>query len=188
MLLAQGDRSAGRKVAGVGGDVYIFLFQLKEGWYPNTMHSDLSSKTPYPDAVSPEKVGSYPAVVCTGGGYVWDDVLEYRVWCYPECGAEDVEEGNDYYYSFVTYAEATTFSETNRGAQPPLALIRQTEYIDEPEFDSFIHVKKERITEWPVIFLTRPRRNEHTIPSFLSPNAPQNRLEILRGETISKTE
>lgn len=26
-------------------------------------------------------VGTYPAAAKAGGGYVWDDVLEYRVWC-----------------------------------------------------------------------------------------------------------
>jgi hypothetical protein len=36
-------------------------------------------------------------------------------------------------------------------------------------------------TEWPVQFLSRPRRNAHTIADFVSPNAPSNRLEILRG-------
>ena len=60
-------------------------------------------------------------------------------------------------------------------------LVLQNEYIDEPEPGQYIHVKEERITEWPVVFLTRPKRNERTIPSFLAPNAPSNRLEILRG-------
>jgi hypothetical protein len=42
-------------------------------------------------------------------------------------------------------------------------------------------MKKRRITEWPVEFLSRPRRTRNTIPDFLSPNAPDNRLDILRG-------
>jgi hypothetical protein len=33
----------------------------------------------YPDAVDPNLVGTYPASGCTGGGLVWDEVLEYRV-------------------------------------------------------------------------------------------------------------
>ncbi len=43
------------------------------------------------------------------------------------------------------------------------------------------HVKEVRITEWPVEFLRYPRRTAKTIPDFLSPNAPSNRLDILRG-------
>lgn len=34
----------------------------------------------YPPVRDPDQVGTYPAAVCAGGGYVWDDVLEYRVW------------------------------------------------------------------------------------------------------------
>jgi len=45
-----------------------------------------------------------------------------------------------------------------------------------------VHVKKVRITEWPVEFPQRPRRKANTILDFLSPNAPDNRLEILRGQ------
>jgi hypothetical protein len=37
------------------------------------------------------------------------------------------------------------------------------------------------MTEWPVEFLSRPRRTPDTIPAFLSPSAPRNRLAILRG-------
>ena len=51
----------------------------------------------YPEAVDPKLVGTYSAVAKAGGGFVWDDVLEYRVWCHPERGSSDVEEGNDYY-------------------------------------------------------------------------------------------
>ena len=67
------------------------------------------------------------------------------------------------------------------GAEAPLALILQEEYIDEPEPGKYIQVKEQRLTEWPVEFLRRPKRNEDTIPNFLSPNAPSNRLDILRG-------
>ena len=49
----------------------------------------------------------------------------------------------------------------------------------EPE--KYAHVKKSHITEWPVEFLSRPRRNRRTIPDFLAPEAPDNRLDILRG-------
>jgi putative acetyltransferase len=135
----------------------------------------------YPEVKEPRLVGSYDAVSKAGGGYVWDEVLEYRVWCHPHDGAPDLFEGDDYFYAFETYEEALQFSQANIGSEIPLALIVQEEYIDEPEPGNFVHVKERRIAEWPVEFLSRPRRNAKTIPDFLSPNAPPNRLDILRG-------
>jgi hypothetical protein len=135
----------------------------------------------YPDAVDPNLVGRYSPRTNAGGGYVWDDVLEYRVWCHPERGSPDFEDGSDYYHAFATYAEALEFSRDTEGAEAPLALIRQREYIAEPSAGEYRHVKEERITEWPVEFLRRPRRSQSTIPDFLAPNAPPNRLDILRG-------
>jgi putative acetyltransferase len=44
-----------------------------------------------------------------------------------------------------------------------------------------VHVRGDRITEWPVEFLRRPRRSERTIPDFLAPDAPPNRLDIIGG-------
>jgi hypothetical protein len=73
------------------------------------------------------------------------------------------------------------FSQKSPGAEEPLALVLQKEYIAEPETGQYVHVKQRRITEWPVEFLSRPRRTRNTIPDFLSPNAPPNRLAILRG-------
>jgi putative acetyltransferase len=135
----------------------------------------------YPEVMDIEKVGSYPGLAKAGGGYVWDEVLEYRVWCYPHEGAEDLMEGSDYYYAFASYSEAEHFAEHTNGAQQILALVLQREFIDEPTTGDFIHVKNERVTEWPVEFLSRPRRTAETIPNFMSPNAPENRLDILRG-------
>jgi hypothetical protein len=142
---------------------------------------DSHGMSKYPSIKDPYLVGEYPALAKAGGGYVWDDVLEYRVWCHPHDGAPDIEEGNDYYYSFETYEEALKFSEENTGSESPLALILQEEYIDEPEPGKYIHVKSQRLTEWPVEFLSRPRRNENTIPNFFSPNAAGNRLDVIRG-------
>lgn len=135
----------------------------------------------YPAVLDPARVGSYPAVVKAGGGYVWDAVLEYRVWCHPELGAPDEEDGSDYYYAFATYREAHEFSQGMKGADVPLALILQEEYIDEPTPGQYIHVKEQRMTEWPVEFLQRPRRSSNTIRDFMDPHAPPNRLDILRG-------
>ena len=139
------------------------------------------TKRSYPDVINPKLVGTYPASARAGGGYVWDEVLEYRVWCHPEQGSPDKEDGSDYYNAFATYAEALAFSRDTKGAEEPLALICQREYIDEPKPGEYRHIRKVRIAEWPVEFLRRPRRTRNTIPDFLAPDAPANRLEILRG-------
>lgn len=135
----------------------------------------------YPEVKDKELVGTYPAVVKSGGGYVWDEVLEYRVWCYPRSGALDIFEGDDYYHEFDNYQEALKFTKANPGTEEPLALILQKEYIDEPQAGKYLHIKEKRLTEWHVKFLSRPRRTENTIPDFFSANAPANRLEIIRG-------
>lgn len=135
----------------------------------------MTPKASYPEVIDPELVGTYPAEAHAGGGYVWDEVLEYRVWCHPADGDDD------YYYPFATYAEALELSLRTDGAEEPLALIRQAEYIDEPEDGEYVHVREARITEWPVELLHRPRRDAETIPRFFAADAPANRLEILRG-------
>ena len=141
----------------------------------------MTTRRRYPTAVDPKRVGKYPALTKSGGGYVWDEVLEYRVWCHPERGAPDLHDGDDYFFAFATYPKALAFSRRTRGAEEPLALVRQKQYIDEPSPGEYIHVKKVRITEWQVEGLHRPRRNRDTIPNFMSPHAPPNRLDILRG-------
>jgi hypothetical protein len=135
----------------------------------------------YPAVMNPELVGTYEPSANAGGGYVWDEVLEYRVWCHPERGAPDVVDDSDYYYPFESYEEALAFSKATESAEEPLALILQREYISESKRGIYIHMKEERITEWPVEFLRRPRRTPQTIPDFLAPDAPSNRLDILRG-------
>jgi hypothetical protein len=139
----------------------------------------------YPPVVDREKIGSYPAEAEAGGGYVWDAVLEYRVWCHPGRGAEDIDEGSDYFYVFATFDEALEYSRAAKGTEEPVALILQEEYIDEPNPGEYLHVKTPRLTEWPVEFLSRPKRNEHTLPNFFSPNAPPNRLDIIRGKAVA---
>lgn len=81
----------------------------------------------YPEVLDEAKVGTYPALAKSGGGYVWDEVLEYRVWMHPEDGAEDLEDGNDYFYVFVHFEEAQRFASSNSGVEAPLALILQRE-------------------------------------------------------------
>ena len=141
----------------------------------------MKKRARFPRAVDPARVGKYRTSCYAGGGLVWDAVLEYRVWCHPERGAPDKADGNDYYYAFESYPAALRFSKDYQGAEEPLALILQKEYIAEPTPGQYAHVKKRRITEWPVVFLSRPSRTKNTIPDFLSPTAPNNRLDILRG-------
>jgi hypothetical protein len=136
----------------------------------------------YPAATDPAKVGTYPAEAFAGGGYVWDDVLEYRVWCRPAHGAKDLADGSDYFHAFATFDEAQAASHRLAGADEPIALVLQLEYIDEVEPGAYQHVDQQRVTEWPVAFLARPKRDRRTIPDFLAPDAPANRLEILRGQ------
>jgi hypothetical protein len=135
----------------------------------------------YPAVLDPNLVGTYPAAAKSGGGYVWDEVLEYRVWCHPERGAPDEADGDDYYYPFASNEEAAAFAAKTEGAEQPIALVLQREFIDEAEPGQYVHVRNERITEWPVAFLSRPKRDDQTIPNFLAPDAPSNRLDILRG-------
>ncbi len=137
---------------------------------------------PPPEVLDPERVGTYPATAKAGGGYVWDEVLEYRVWCHPERGAPDEYDGNDYYCAFASFEDAEAYANATEGSGQPLALILQREYIDEPAPGEYRHVREERIAEWPVEFLSRPRRTARTIPDFLAPDAPPNRLAILRGQ------
>lgn len=148
--------------------------------------AEMTENPEYPDAIELSLVGTYPAYTHAGGGYVWDAVLEYRVWCHPERGAPDIEEGNDYYYALATYAEALAFSEETAGAELPLALIQQLEYISEPEPGVYVHMKGPRITEWPVEFLRRPKRTDDTIPAFFALDASANRLDILHGLVVHK--
>src|SRR6187402_740794 len=114
---------------------------------------DISSR--FPEAINPSLVGTYPAPAKAGGGYVWDAVLEYCVWCYPRDGAEDAFEGSDYFYAFASHEDAREFEGRTPGAQEPLALVLQEEYIDEDEPGKYVHMKERRVAEWPVELLSR---------------------------------
>jgi hypothetical protein len=135
----------------------------------------------YPRAVNPKRVGKYPALVKSGGGYVWDEVLEYRVWCHPERGATEHHDGSDYFCCFPTYPKALAFSQRTPGAEEPLVLIRQRQSINEPSPGEFIHDRKPRITEWRVEWLSRGRRKPDTLKRFFAKDAPPNRVDIIRG-------
>ncbi|HSX43438.1 MAG TPA: hypothetical protein VLF59_05120 [Candidatus Saccharimonadales bacterium] len=77
----------------------------------------------YPDAVDAQKVGTYPAETYSGGGYFYDEVLEYRVW--------KKENGKSLYYAFAKYKDAAKFAKQNGGAEAPVVLVRQNSYVDD---------------------------------------------------------
>lgn len=122
----------------------------------------------YPKAKDPHMVGEYPASAKSGGGYFWDEVLEYRVWIHPERGGEDLHEGNDYFHAFETFEAALDFSQRTAGAEEPLVLIFQREHINEPEPGQFIHVTTDRVTEWCPEWLEGSKRKDHSIAEFIA--------------------
>lgn len=130
----------------------------RSGWH------SVRVTTEFPAVLDESLVGTYPALAKAGGGYVWDAVREYRVWCRPHAGAEDTADGSDYYFAFSTHEDALAFAERTDGADEPLALILQEEFIDEATPGQYVHVRERRIAEWPVAFLSRPRRTPRTNP------------------------
>lgn len=119
----------------------------------------------YPKPIDESMVGKYSALAKAGAGFFYDEVLEYRVWCYPH-------EGDDYYYSFSSFEEAQEFSSNTVGAQEPLVLIRQFEWINEIEPKKYLHEKGERIAEWPANCLEGRKRQPDSIKKFfLAKNA-----------------
>jgi hypothetical protein len=128
----------------------------------------------YPVAIDSNKVGHYPALTKSGAGYVYDEVLEYRVWINAD--------GDDYYYAFATYEEAKCFSEKTERAEKPLVLVLQREHINEPEPGKYEHVKGDRVTEWRVEWLEGHKREPDTIANFLREKAKESAQQIPGGE------
>jgi putative acetyltransferase len=128
--------------------------------------SDIPLQSAYPVAVNLSKVGNYPALTKSGAGYVYDDVLEYRVWIH--------QDGDDYYHAFPTFEEAKRFSDNTERAEAPLVLVLQREHINEPETGKYEHVKGDRITEWQVEWLKRNKRGPGTIANFLREKAKRS--------------
>jgi hypothetical protein len=93
------------------------------------------------------RVGQYPVLVKSGGGYLYDKVLEYRVW---------VHDIVDHFRAFKTYEEALRYSRKTPGAEEPLALVLQKPghwvWLDEKHGSVEIG-KTERIAEWKVEWL-----------------------------------
>ncbi|MGK4568180.1 hypothetical protein [Flavobacterium sp. 3HN19-14] len=121
----------------------------------------------FPKVIDPNKVGEYETLVNTGAGFFYDQVLEYRVWCYPSKGAEDFFEGDDYFYPFENYEDALIFSQKESGREKPIALIKQFEWINEIEPGIYLHEKGERITEWIADELIGRKRELNSIKNKL---------------------
>jgi hypothetical protein len=124
--------------------------------------------TNYPPVLDFLKVRKYPALVSAGGGWVWDEVLEYRVWCNPAHAGHPGPNFDHYYCAFARYEDALEYSKRTLGAGEPVALVLQRESINEPEPGYFEHVRTKRLTEWPIEFLNGPKRTPQTIPAFLA--------------------
>lgn len=133
------------------------------------LHSDQMVVGPsaYPLAVDPRRVGLYSAETKSGAGYFYDDVLEYRVWLHPEKGANPENGGRDYFATFAQYERAAAFAAKAKGAEPPLALVRQLEWINEPSPQHYVAEKGERLSEWQVSWLEGSKRSIGSIDEFL---------------------
>jgi len=128
----------------------------------------LFKKKKYPTAINKKMIGEYPALSKSGGGYFYDEILEYRVWCRPWLGAPDEHDGEVYYHPFFTFEEAKVFSNATEGSEEPIVLVKQLEWIDEPTPNEFIHKKTERITEWKVEWLDKSKRKKNSIKDFIN--------------------
>ena len=113
----------------------------------------------YPVAVDIKKVGEYPALTKSGGGFFYDDVLEYRVWVHTD--------NDDYYKAFATFEEAELYSKKTKRAERPLVLVFQDEHINEPQPGVYEHVTEDRITEWLVEWLADSKRESDSIDKFM---------------------
>jgi putative acetyltransferase len=148
--------------------------QHVEPYSVSRVDRSVSGPSQYPIAVDPSAVGRFPGEAKSGAGYFYDDVLEYRVWLHPKQGAKPLAGGSAYFAAFAQFEHALAFSRANAGAEQPLALIRQREWINEPTPGKFVHEKGERITEWKVEWLSAGKRTAVSIEQFLaSPRPPK---------------
>ncbi len=158
--------------------VFIILSALvayesrKPGRVSSLADRSITSHSQYPIAVDASLVGTYPADTHSGAGYFYDDVLEYRVWLHPERGAAREDGDEDYYYAFAEYERAEAFSKSRTGAEKPLVLVRQREWINEPNPGEYHAERGERITEWQVKWLEGSKRGPTSIADFLAHPRP----------------
>jgi hypothetical protein len=138
-----------------------------------------------PIAVDPTRVGKYPGPAKSGAGYFYDEVLEYRVWLHPERGAQRLAGDNDYFAAFAEYERAVAFSDTTRGSETPLVLIRQLEWINEPTPGRYFAETSERITEWQVDWLKGAKRGPESIREFIA-SPPKRQHTNASSDSVSR--
>jgi len=105
-------------------------------------------------------------------------VLEYRVWLCPDDGAEPLNGGSDYFVAFAQYERAAAFAKNSQGAAEPLALVRQLEWIDEPEPGRYVPRKNARVAEWRVDWLADSKRRPGSVEEFLRHPRPAPTGEV----------
>jgi hypothetical protein len=93
----------------------------------------ITGRSKFPVAIDPVRVGTYPARSKSGAGYFYGEVLECRVWMHPKNGAQPLNSTHDYFAAFAQYEAAEEFSKKVTGAESPLVLVRQLEWIHEPK-------------------------------------------------------
>jgi hypothetical protein len=133
---------------------------------PSLVDRSTSAPSAYPQAVDLKSVGTYPGEKKSRAGYFYDDVLEYRVWFYPQ-GA-----GDDRYAAFAQYEQASAFSKATPNAEAPLVLVRQRQWIDEPEPGHYVPESGERLTDWQVQWLSGNKRTSDSITEFMKHPKP----------------
>jgi putative acetyltransferase len=74
--------------------------------------------------------------------------------------------------AFAEYERPEAFSNSTAGAEQPIVLVRQREWIDEPKPGEFHAKKTERVTEWRVKWLAGNKRGADTISNFLAHPRP----------------
>jgi hypothetical protein len=146
--------------------------QQSSGFVMQRADRTVSPISAYPVAIDPTKVGTYPPDTKSGAGYFYDNVLEYRVWLHPDRGATPLNGDEDYFVAFAQYERAEAFSKTTAGAEQPIVLVRQREWIAEPMPGKFHAEKGDRVTEWRVKWLAGNKRGPETIANFLGHPKP----------------
>ena len=108
-----------------------------------------------PKVADESKVGEYDTLCFSGAGFIWDEVLEYRVW----------SSGPTECHTFASYDEAERFSEATATRSIVLALVKQVEYFEgnAKECAILVQPKRPRVCEWQVPWL----RHDNHRPSML---------------------
>ena len=115
----------------------------------------------YPQVINPELVGTYSEKTFSGGGLVYDNVLEYRVWV-----KSKTSKGiNIWLRSYPSFDEANKYINRIKNRKNILythfvALVKQKKWYEfskdgSYEFDNQFYnlIDSERITEWDIKWL-----------------------------------